>query len=70
MGAKKFYLLVETDQLPICNQSTGAKNLFVDEVLRGTEREIAMQSYRKPFPYWSLVAILIFIIGIIWIFTE
>lgn len=68
--SKKFYLLVETDQLPICNQSTGAKNLYVDEVLSRTEREIAMEPYRKPFPWFSLVAILIFIIGIIWIFTE
>lgn len=67
---KKFYLLVETDQLPICNQSTGAKNLFVDEVLSRTEREIEMEPYKPTFPWLFIVLVVLFVIAVIAILTR
>lgn len=67
---KRFRLDRERERLPICNQSTGAKNLFVDEILEGTQREMPPQFEATKFPVWTLFAIGIFIAGLIWIFTH
>ena len=39
-AVNKFRLDRERERLPICNQSTGAKHLFIDEVIKRTEREM------------------------------
>ena len=59
-AVNKFRLDRERERLPICNQSTGAKHLFIDEVIKRTEREMPeeMKSRRRQ----ELVyAVLVFI---------
>lgn len=65
---KQFRTLVERERLPICNQSTGARNLFVDEVLRQTERELPEAEVRPPYrpnPYFAIFLILFSIVGLV-----
>jgi hypothetical protein len=57
---KKFCLDREREQLPICNQSTGARNLFTDEVIQRSQREI--QEEIRPPRYEFAYAVMLFII--------
>lgn len=64
-AVKKFRLDRERERLPICNQSTGARNLFTDEVLKRTEREMPViqrrQSIFKPYAiFLALILLAVF----------
>lgn len=69
---KRFRLDREKEKLPISNQSTGATNLFVDEVIARTERTImeAPRARYKVNPV--LIAFLLFgsFIGLVWLFIA
>ena len=67
MPKPEFKTIVEIENLPVCNQSTGARNLFVDEVIRGTERETPeeVRPRYKVNPLISLFLILFSIVGLV-----
>lgn len=64
---KQFRTLVEQEKRPICNQSTGAPNLFVDDVLKRTERDMPeeVRPRYKVNPLVSLLLILFSIVGLV-----
>lgn len=68
MSDKKFYLMIEKDQLPICNQNSGASYLDVDQVIRATERTMPADSdgprYRVN-PYVALVVSVFSVIAVV-----
>lgn len=68
---KRFRTIADRERLPICNQSTGAKNLFVDEVIARTERAVR-EAPRSPKvnPLFALLLILLSVIGIYLAFTN
>ena len=66
---KRFRTLVEQERLPISNQiCTGAPNLFVDDVLKRTERDMP-EEVRPPRykinPLIGLFLILFSIVGLV-----
>jgi hypothetical protein len=62
---KRFLLDRERDQLPICNQTSGARNLFTDEVIRRTERYMAEEAIpRKRYMVNPWVALFLFAAGL------
>lgn len=69
-AVKRWRSNAEKEKLPVANQSTGHPNLFVDEVLQRTLREMPDIEYQKPFPWIAALAFVGGLIGVIWIFTS
>ena len=62
---KRWRSNAEKEKLPIANQfHSGAANLFVNEVLKGTLREMPEVEDRKPFPWIAVVAFVGGLLGI------
>lgn len=70
---KRWRSNAEKQKLPVSNQSTGAPNLFVDEVLQRTLRDMP-ELHTKPDPWIpfviALLAVLGGLLGLVWLVKE
>lgn len=73
IAVKRFRTNAEREKLGVCNQSTGAANLFVDETLRRTERVVEEQVIKPRYrvnPYLALVIAFLSMAGVVWLVME